>query len=124
MPTESKTPNATVSEYERLQWQAMTEKQYMQQIADAAQKLGWRVYHTFLAVYSAQGFPDLVCVRGGRMLCLEVKRQKGKLTERQVDWLRELAKVPGVEALVVRPSDFDDLIDLLLGKDEATDGTH
>jgi Holliday junction resolvase len=50
-------------------------------IIDAFTALGWSVQRI-----SAKGAPDLVCAKGQRVVFVEVKTAKGKLTEDQVTW--------------------------------------
>ena len=59
-------------------------------IVRTARMLGWMVYHTFDSRRSAEGFPDLVMVRDGRLIFAELKSQKGKRRPEQGDWLNEL----------------------------------
>jgi hypothetical protein len=44
----------------------ITEKQFTGQVVQLARMLGWRVYHPWLSVHSAAGFPDLVLCRPPR----------------------------------------------------------
>ena len=67
------------------------------------------IYHTYESRRSQPGFPDLVAIRGRRLLALELKRADAKPTEDQYRWLQAFAMVPGVEAYVVRPKDMDEL---------------
>jgi len=84
----------------------VTERAFQQQITELADLCGWRWYHTFDSRRSPAGFPDLVLVRRGRLIFLEVKPESGRVTRPQAAWLLDLAQVPGVVALVVRPSDW------------------
>lgn len=77
------------------------EKEWQRTVVDLAKQLGWRHYHTFDSRRSTHGFPDLVLVRD-RVLYLELKREKGRLTDEQIDWLRRL-RAAGAEAYVARP---------------------
>jgi hypothetical protein len=54
-----------------------TEKQFMATVIEAAQTLGWLVYHTHDSRRSESGFPDLVGVRRDRILFIEVKPRRG-----------------------------------------------
>lgn len=85
------------------------EKDWQQVILDAARLLGWLCFHTFDARRSSPGFPDLMCVRGGRLLAIECKTERGRLGPWQETWLDELKDVPGVVAMVARPSDWPDV---------------
>lgn len=90
----------------------LTEKEWQAQVKELAALMGFRrAYHTFDSRRSASGFPDLVLVRE-RVIFLELKREKGKLSETQKEWLTALIHA-GAEAYVARPSDFDDLAKIL-----------
>ena len=89
------------------------EKALQQRIIDAAKALHWLPYHTFDSRRSEPGFPDLVLCRPPRLLFVELKSEKGKLTAEQERWLALLAEVPGVETKVWRPSDLLDAIEYL-----------
>lgn len=105
---------------------ATSEKDFQQAVIDYARLNNWIVYHTFRSDHSPAGFPDLVLCRqeiGGhgkarsRLLFLECKSERGRLTDRQDIWLRWLGFVPGVVARVVRPSDWDWLVGTLGGSE-------
>lgn len=85
----------------------VTERDWQQTITEAAQVLHWLCYHTYDARRSEPGFPDLICVRDGRVLAIECKTERGKTTPAQEAWLALLETVPGVTAMVARPSDWD-----------------
>lgn len=101
-----------------------SEADFQNQIIDLAHIFGWRVAHfrpartahgwrTPVAADGA-GFPDLVLVRGPRLIFGEVKSQRGELRCEQVEWLAALATVastsPMVQATVWRPDDFDEIV--------------
>jgi hypothetical protein len=94
----------------------MRERDFQAMVVEAAGYLGWRAYHTFDSRRSAPGFPDLVLVKPPRMLALEIKTERGKVRPEQIAWLADLGQVPGVTALLVRPSDWDRLEQLLMGE--------
>jgi hypothetical protein len=83
------------------------EKEWQQQVVALLRTLGYRCYHTHDSRRSQPGFPDLVAIRD-RVIYLELKREKGTLTAKQVEWLSGLAKA-GAEVYVVRPRHFDHL---------------
>ena len=88
----------------------MTEAELQRTVVEAAHLFGWITYHTHDSRRSEPGFPDLVLahpLRGVKFL--ECKREKGKLSAGQVQWLETLA-AGGADALVVRPSNLDDII--------------
>lgn len=100
----------------------ITEAAWQRTVVEAAGYLGWQCYHTAFSVRSAPGFPDLVCVRPGadgapgRMVALELKRERGKATAAQERWIGLFAAVPGVAAMVARPSDWPTVEALLRGE--------
>jgi len=53
-----------------------------------------------------RGFPDYIAFRGRRAIVIELKSDKGRLTEGQKKWLAAAAEA-GLEAYVWRPKDFD-----------------
>jgi VRR-NUC domain len=83
----------------------VTEKQFMAAVVEMAQMLGWLVYHTFDSRRSEAGFPDIVCVRRDRVLFIELKTEKGRLSEEQERWLSALG-LAGAEVHCWRPSDW------------------
>ncbi len=88
---------------------AITEKQFSQQVVDYALLKGWLVYRTptWRSTGSYPGFPDLVLVRPGdkRVLFLELKSEKGRVSAAQKRWLDTLGATDAI-AWVVRPSDW------------------
>lgn len=102
----------------------MSEATFQQQVEAVAKRLGWRCYHTKFSQGSSAGFPDLVMVRGLRLVFAELKRQsetRGKVTAKQQAWLDDLeavaagidavrspdaSPIPGVEVYVWRPIDI------------------
>ena len=77
----------------------MTETELAANILDAAAKLGWRVKRdpTWRATCACPGFPDLTMAREtangqARLIYAELKRENGKLTRPQEEWLALLRK--------------------------------
>ena len=91
----------------------MHERDWQAIVVDAAKLNGWRVYHTFDSRRSEPGFPDLVMVRGGRLIAAELKSETGRPTRAQVDWLRDLEAVESVETYLWRPSDWEQVCEKL-----------
>lgn len=101
----------------------MSEKQFQTQIMQLARLNGWLVSHfhnsqkmvrrgnSYIPIgdNDAKGFPDCFLVRGSRILVWELKKELGKTTPEQDIWLEAL-RVAGLEARVVRPSDFDQYV--------------
>jgi len=63
------------------------------------------------------GFPDLIAVRDGRIVCIEVKSAIGRLSEKQKIWL-ELLEKAGAECYVWRPQNLDEAKQVLKRKRE------
>lgn len=94
----------------------MNERELQTAVIECAQLLGWKVAHFRPALTGkgwrtpveadGAGFPDLVCVRHARMLVLELKSDRGRMSVAQVDWLAAF-QAAGVEALVLVPADWE-----------------
>ncbi len=85
---------------------AMPEKELQANVIKWAKLHGWKVYHTHDSRRSEPGFPDLLMIRNDQALAIELKSQKGKLTEAQIDWLTAFASIAGFQAMILRPSDW------------------
>ena len=92
----------------------MTEKQLQQAVLDLARRMGWRCYHTFDSRRSEPGFPDIIAIRGERLVAIELKSDTGKLTDAQVEWLTAFNEVWTVDAIVIRPAPTLDQVEVYL----------
>lgn len=103
-----------------------TEKEFLAQIIELAILTGWLVHHVFeqrqYARRTDKGFPDLVLVRPPRLLFVEAKSEKGKISPAQDEWLSKLRQcfhwheaidshIP--ETYVWRPSDWPEIVRVL-----------
>jgi hypothetical protein len=93
---------------------AVSEKDFQKVVTDALNALGWRWYHSRPAQTSKgwrtalsgdAGYPDITAVRRDRILFIELKAEKGRLSEEQGAWLADLGAA-GAEAFCWRPSDW------------------
>ena len=91
----------------------ISERQFQNQVLQLARLYGWLAYHTWSSIHSAAGFPDLVLVRPPRLLFLELKSAKGKLSPTQLQWGSALSACPGAWYGVFRPDDLERIADLL-----------
>ena len=82
----------------------MTEREWQRTVMELLELHGWMAYHTWSSVHSPAGFPDLIAVRDNRILAIECKTQKGKVTDAQRKWLGALDGVKVIEAFVSRPA--------------------
>jgi hypothetical protein len=106
----------------------MTEMQFLATLIDAAHAYGYRVahfrnvriqrndgscYYATPVQADGEGFVDLVLAKRGRpILFIEVKGEKGAVSEAQQNWLHLLDRASS-PALVIRPRDFDSFVKLL-----------
>lgn len=89
---------------------AETEAGFQVYVETLARLHGWRVWHDRDSRRNDRGLPDLLLVRGQRLVYAELKRQRGRLRPEQREWLADLAAVGGnVEAYLWRPSDRADI---------------
>lgn len=107
----------------------MTERQLQDGIVELARILGWLAYHTHDSRRSQPGFPDLVLVRGERLIFAELKSENGRVSPAQKVWLGALEHVAGeverstddrrsrpgrVEVYLWRPADWPDTVTQVL----------
>lgn len=108
---------------------SLSEDDFLEMVIDLCHQYKWRVAHfrpgmmrsgKWVTPVQADGagFPDLTLTRRNKdgtamLMFLEIKRQKGKLTEAQSEWLKILADVPGVIAKVCYPSDWEIIAEML-----------
>lgn len=71
----------------------ISEKEFQSQVIQLAKLLGWLVYHTHDSRRSVAGFPDLILLRNGRLVVIELKVGKNRATPEQVVWLEAFAKI-------------------------------
>lgn len=85
----------TLLEHNLAQAQKMTERQLQDRVLAIAKLHGWRTFHPYDSRRSTPGYPDLTMVNviQGRVLFVELKSAKGRLTSDQVDWIADLEHV-------------------------------
>jgi hypothetical protein len=104
---------------------AITEAEWQQQVVDLAHMLGWRHNHTrrsigrgrsWTTATSVIGWPDLVMWSEAqrRVLYVELKSETGKLSFEQ-DIVLDSLRAAGCETFVWRPSDLEQVRDVLQG---------
>lgn len=95
----------------------LSEKEFTQMVVGTnsnpgvARTFGYRVYHTLRSKGSQPGFPDWTLARD-RIVFLELKTEIGRVSPAQREWLDAL-NTAGVEAYVVRPRHFDEIVCVL-----------
>lgn len=91
----------------------ISERQFQALVIELARLEGWEVFSLpDSRRVTSSGFPDLVIIHPPRILFRELKTEKGKLSERQVKWLKELNECQ-VDAGVWRPSDWETIKETL-----------
>jgi hypothetical protein len=91
----------------------VSEAELQKAVIALAQRLQWRVAHFRPGLTKAgnwvtavqgdgKGFPDLVCLRGDRLLVAELKSKTGRVAPEQQGWLDGFREFSG-EAFVWRP---------------------
>lgn len=107
----------------------MREAELQDAIIDAARLGGWKVAH-FGAARTEQGWrtpvradgagwPDLMLAKpGAPLLAWELKSERGKATDAQLEWLELLGATERCRPTLVRPTDLDWAINELLGRQQ------
>lgn len=103
----------------------MLESELLDAVVGVAHLYGWRCAHFRPAKtahgwrtpvqFDAKGWPDLVLVRGHRMIAAELKSDSGHVTAEQEQWLADFAGA-GLEAYVWRPGDLQSIAEVLATK--------
>ncbi len=113
----SRAEEITVAEFRKLS-QAATpsprrkqtpEGAILRQIRDFLRLYGWKVVRIHQSLGSEKGIPDLVAIREGRHVWIEVKAPKGYLSEHQVAWLQDLEDHGGVYIVARSVEDVEHL---------------
>lgn len=97
---------------------ALSEAEFQRIIVAHLRRLGFVVWVVPNMKLTTAGLPDLIFwhpVMPGRLFCWELKReQRAVISPSQQAALAHLQTVPGIDARIVRPSDWPDLRDGLL----------
>lgn len=95
------------------------ERDFTTAVVNVAKHAGWLVHHSRTAITQSgrwatpiqgtKGFPDLVMVKGERMLVRELKMPRGVVSAEQRQWLASLQEA-GIDAGIWYPRDYDETI--------------
>ena len=88
---------------------AETERQFQDKVLTLARLHKWRWFHCHDSRRSPAGFPDLVLVRGSKLLFRELKTATGRASAAQLEWLESLQRA-GQDARVWRPADWASIV--------------
>jgi hypothetical protein len=101
------------------------EASFQSVVVETARLAGWRVAHFRAAKTSkgwrtpvtadGAGWPDLVLVRPPRLIFAELKSERGEVRPNQTEWLDVLRLLPAAETYLWRPSNWDELVEILTG---------
>lgn len=103
----------------------LSEAKFQASVQDLANLRGWDWLHIQRALNErgywrtpitgslGRGWPDLVLVRGSRLLFVELKARYGKPTGLQQEVLGVLGAIPCAEVYVWRPTDWDLILEVL-----------
>ena len=96
----------------------MTEKSFQSKLIKLIEKNNGYVVKFNASAISKTGVPDLLACINGKFIGLEVKKENGKPSEIQL-WNIEQIKKSGGIAMVVKPSDYENVKKLIekLGDD-------
>lgn len=88
------------------------ESSWQTTVTDLLDRMGWLWHHETDSRKSRRGFPDLVAVKGARVLFIELKTNKGRIRPEQHEWLDRL-RATAVEVYVWRPADWPEVVSTL-----------
>lgn len=90
--------NITVDEFRKLKpkRKQQPETAIRRAITDYLHLHGWKVARIVQSALSERGIPDLVAIRDGWHVWIEVKTPNGKLSEHQERWLEDLERHGGM----------------------------
>lgn len=91
----------------------MTEKELDTEVRKLAKLCHWLYYHTYRSKRSPAGFPDCVLVKPPRIVYAELKSKSGVVSPEQQKWLDTLAACPHNEVYLWRPSDLEEVANVL-----------
>jgi hypothetical protein len=100
----------------------LSEAQWSELFVEIARIGQWAPrYHTVVSRYSKRGFLDWQLLKGPRVLNVELKTEEGKVTPQQQEWIDawrvvEAATKGLVQVYVWRPSDYDEVVEVLTGR--------
>lgn len=85
------------------------ESAILRAIRDYLRLRGWTVYRQQAGPLTVKGWPDLIAIRSGEVIGIEVKTPTGRLSEYQAEMQEEWSR-QGIRYLVARS--VDDVLDL------------
>ena len=93
--------------------EAISEKDFLATIIKACKLKHLYYYHPYRSDKSVEGWPDIAFILNGVLHLWELKKQKGVVSGSQQDWIDELQTCAGVDARIMRSSDWGDIVKIL-----------
>lgn len=87
----------------------LSERDWQETVIALLRAHHWLCYHTYDARRSRPGFPDIIAIRGWRILAVELKAETGRISAAQREWLDAFAATGHAESYVWRPRDWDQI---------------
>ena len=103
-----------LGEQQRTLASTLREHDLQSYISNAARANGWLVHHSRPGMMRSgkwatplqgnPGLPDLILCKPPFLILAELKSQAGRVSQAQQQWLLALGGVPGIKAVIWRPS--------------------
>ena len=90
-----------------------SEKNFENRIKKFLKDNGWWHVKFFANAFTKSGIPDILACVNGRFVAIEVKAEDGRPSPLQLYNVEEIKRCGGV-AVIVKPSQFDELKELLI----------
>jgi hypothetical protein len=107
---------------EQMVYRQVKEAALQKAVEDMLTQFGWKWFHapdnkpsrsTGRVQRVVPGFPDIVALRGTRIVIIENKRETESPREDQEEWLEAWRRTGKAEVFVIRPSTMRSLADVL-----------
>lgn len=99
----------------------VSEAELQRLVCEAADYGGWLQFHDNDSRRNRAGFPDLVLVRAGELIIVELKAEKGRVRPDQTLWLEALSQVEFISTGILRPSNADNFVKRLTSRPSPAD---
>lgn len=92
---------------------SLTEAEFQKEVVASLEGRGWIVWHVPDSRRMKRGLPDLLCIhpmKPGLLLAYEIKPVRGRVRPEQTVALACLSTVKRVDARIVRPEDWAEIL--------------
>ncbi len=80
------TADMTTAEYSAQVARTMSEATFQSKVIEWLNFYGWKWFHVHDSRRSNPGWPDISAARGDRLIFMELKAHKGRISKEQQDW--------------------------------------